>query len=211
MWLKFPDFHEFSPKMIERHGNVWVMGKTLQKNQELFKEIIKKSIEIGKIKNDIENPVLLNKLKKLSEIEVEISVLLNNVKDSNKIELEKDIMKKESLVSVGENMSLRQISHLLTENDISSIPIVGKDNEFLGVISEKDILKAFEMPNYSRLKAKDIMKKEVACVKENDYIEVAIRIFEETPYRILPVLRNRIVTGTLSRNEVLSACIGEYY
>ena len=83
--LKIPDFHEFSPKMIERHGNVWVMGKTLHKNQELLQEIITKSIEIEKIKNDIENPVLLNKLKKSSEIVVNKDTIK---KEFKKIELE---------------------------------------------------------------------------------------------------------------------------
>ncbi len=57
LWKEVPNIRKFSLKMIERYRNVWIIGKTLHKNSELIEEIIKKSIEIKKKKDTIENEI----------------------------------------------------------------------------------------------------------------------------------------------------------
>jgi predicted transcriptional regulator len=121
------------------------------------------------------------------------------------------VMKKENLVSANESTPIKLISHLLTVNRISTIPIIGSNNIFLGIISETDILRAVEIGRYSKLKAKDLMNTNAVTIKENDEIETAIQIFTDTSYRMLPVVKNKKLTGIVTRNEVLTACIGEYY
>ncbi|MBN1871375.1 MAG: CBS domain-containing protein [Candidatus Omnitrophica bacterium] len=122
----------------------------------------------------------------------------------------RDIMRKDSFISANEDTPVRRISHFLVDHNISSVPIIDSSSQLQGIVSEQDILKVTDS-DLSKLKAKDIMNKSVEYVKEDDHIEIAIRIFTERPFRMLPVLRGKTVVGVLSRQEVLSACTGEYY
>jgi kojibiose phosphorylase len=123
----------------------------------------------------------------------------------------RDIIKKENFIYASENTPVMRVSRLLVENKVSSVPIINDDNELKGIISEQDILRVTESKKLAKLKAKDVMNKNVEYVKDDDHLEIAIRLFAERPYRRLPVLRGKAVVGVISRREVLSSCMGEYY
>lgn len=121
----------------------------------------------------------------------------------------KDIMNKEKFATVNKNLPANRISHLLIEKDISGVPVVDDKDELIGFVSKENILKVTEDENFPQLRAEDIMIQDVAYVKEDDHIEIAIRVFTEFPYHVLPVLRDKIVVGLITRNEILSTFIGE--
>ena len=108
-------------------------------------------------------------------------------------------------------MPIKRISQLLIEKGLSSVPVVNEKNELVGLVSEKDILKGADIENFPNLTAGNVMVKDVVYVKENDHVEIAIRIFTEGSYRVLPVLRDKTVVGLITRGEILSASFGESY
>jgi predicted transcriptional regulator len=55
------------------------------------------------------------------------------------------------------------------------------------------------------------MNKNVEYVKPEDHLEIALRIFTERSFQLLPVVKGKILVGCITRKEILSACLGECY
>ena len=122
----------------------------------------------------------------------------------------RDIMKKE-IVAGKNNDSVQKISKVLTEKNMSNIPIINEQDELVGIVSEQDILRAMESENFINKIAIDIMTKNVLSVKENDSLEYVSKIFTEQPYRRLPVTRDKKVVGSITREDIISSFMSDYY
>jgi len=122
----------------------------------------------------------------------------------------RDVMKKDIIV-VKAHESVQHISKMLTEKNISNIPVIDAKGKLVGVVSEQDIIKAMGSDKFMKLSAKDIMTKNVLSVKENDPLEYVSKIFMEKPYRRLPVTRNKKVVGVITREEIIQSFMSEYY
>jgi len=122
----------------------------------------------------------------------------------------RDVMKKDIIV-VKAHESVQHISKVLTEKNISNIPVIDQKGKLVGVVSEQDIIKAMGSDKFMKLSAKDIMTKNVLSVKENDPLEYVSKIFMEKPYRRLPVTRNKKVVGVITREEIIQSFMSEYY
>ena len=62
------------------------------------------------------------------------------------MEYVKDVMIREIIALKSED-SLRNISKVLTEKQVSNLPVVNSKKELIGVVSEQDIIKAMESKN----------------------------------------------------------------
>ncbi|NQU95096.1 MAG: CBS domain-containing protein [Candidatus Omnitrophica bacterium] len=122
----------------------------------------------------------------------------------------RDVMEKE-IVTGKSSDSIQKISKVLTEKKMSNIPIMGEQDELVGIVSEQDILRAMESENFINKIANDIMTKKVLSVKENDSLEYVSKIFTEYPYRRLPVTRNKKVVGSITREDIISSFMSDYY
>lgn len=158
----------------------------------------KKSLEI-----EIDNKIY--SLKHLENISVKIrrgAVSMKRIKD---------IIRQENFVYANESDPIKEISRILREKGLSSIPIVNGDNKLCGIISKKDIVSVTEKDDFSQLRAKDIMSKNVEFVKTSDHIEIALRLFTERSYQLLPVVKGKTLVGCVTRNEILTSCSKENY
>lgn len=68
-----------------------------------------------------------------------------------------EVMTSENLVTVGEGTSMEQAEEILQENKIEKLPVVGKDNKLVGLITFRDITKVTQKPmankdKYGRLR-----------------------------------------------------------
>jgi CBS domain-containing protein len=123
----------------------------------------------------------------------------------------KDIMKK-SFETVTENTNVHKICGILIHNRISGLPVVNKSKKLVGFVSERDIIEtAYSSSNLQKKKVKDIMTKKVISVKENAPAQKVSKIFTEKPYRYIPVTKKGAVVGIISRKEVISRLMGQYY
>ncbi len=123
----------------------------------------------------------------------------------------KEIMKKENMVTVSENMPVVQIGRIILEKKASSAPVVDKDKRLKGIISEINIIESTGKDNFSDLKAVDIMKKNVVTVDINDPLEEITKTFTKYPYRRLPVLDGEEVKGVITRRDIIADFLGGFY
>lgn len=88
-------------------------------------------------------------------------------------------------------------------------PVVDDHNEFIGFISEVDVLRALESgKDLSRLIAEDIMVRDRIAVTSETTIETAVKMMEEKRLLNLPVTQNGKVAYSVTRHDLLRAWIG---
>jgi kojibiose phosphorylase len=123
----------------------------------------------------------------------------------------KDIMKEQNFVTVNVDTPVKEIGAILVEKKASSVPVVDKNNNIKGIISEKNIIQATFDNKFAALKASDIMEKKAVCVNYNDSLEDITKIFTQHPYRRLPVLKDKEVIGVITRRDIIADFLGGYY
>lgn len=88
-------------------------------------------------------------------------------------------------------------------------PIVDEQGDFVGFVSEFDILRALEAgKDLNRLTAEDVMAKEHIAVTDETSIDEAVKLMEEKRLLNLPVKRNGKVAYSITRHDLLRAWIG---
>ncbi|GKS60137.1 hypothetical protein YTPLAS18_36640 [Nitrospira sp.] len=88
-------------------------------------------------------------------------------------------------------------------------PVVDEQGDFIGFISEFDILRALEAEkDLNRLTAEDVMAKDRIAVTDNTTIDEAVRIMEDKRLLNLPVKKNGKVSYSITRHDLLRAWIG---
>jgi predicted transcriptional regulator len=88
-------------------------------------------------------------------------------------------------------------------------PVLDDGGEFIGFISEFDVLRALEAgKDLNLLTAEQIMVKDRIFVTDGTSIEDAVKLMEEKRLLNLPVKVNGRVTYSITRHDLLRAWIG---
>jgi CBS domain-containing protein len=88
-------------------------------------------------------------------------------------------------------------------------PVVDDRNQFVGFISEFDVLRALEAgKDLSTLAAEHIMVRERIAVTADTSLKEAVRLMEEKRLLNLPVVQGEAVLYSVTRHDLLRAWIG---
>ena len=144
----------------------------------------------------------------------------------------KDIMKTDVVV-VAEESTLLQAAKLMSEHDISGAPVVNKDGELSGIISEKDLFKAlypshaefYDSPgawiDLDQLEKKtveasdklisDLMTREVVTVgPDTSLMQVGSIMLVRGIHRVVVVVgKNSKISGIVTRKDIYRVIIKE--
>ncbi len=114
-----------------------------------------------------------------------------------------------------------EVVDLMVRRGLKSVPVVGEDYEFLGIITTGDAMKhvvaksrSDEMGNprdaapMVEATAREIMTRSVMCVSENQSLMEAAFIMVNKDVEELPVIREGEMVGFLTRGEVLRLLFG---
>ncbi len=121
--------------------------------------------------------------------------------------LAKDIMVTK-LVTLTPRMDVYQAIDLLLKHKISGAPVIDEDRNFLGSFSEKCCLSVLLKAAYEQLPTTEIepfIDTEARTITEETDLLTIAHIFTETGCRQLPVLRDALLVGQVSRRDVLRA------
>lgn len=111
------------------------------------------------------------------------------------------------------DMSIQDASDLMAREHIHRLPVLDKNGRLVGVISEKDILKAAPSPastlsayetNYllSKLTVKKIMSRNPVTVTKDCTVEEAATIMCDQDLSCLPVLSDGKLVGIVSKSDL---------
>jgi acetoin utilization protein AcuB len=121
-----------------------------------------------------------------------------------------------SPVVVHPDASFGDAMELLRERKVRRLPVVDDQGTLLGIVVEKDLLKAapspattlsvYEIPYLlSKLKIKDLMTKRVITVEEDWPLEEAARVMVEHKIGSLPIVRGSQLIGIITETDIFRA------
>lgn len=140
--------------------------------------------------------------------------------------LVQDVMT-QNVLSITKFESIMQVADILTEKNISGLPVVDKDNRVLGIITQADILSMVGVRREHTFKdllkhmlgeslperrmgdhVGDIMTSPALTIKPDANVAEAVRIMEEKRIRRLTVAddKNKLI-GIITRADILKAVI----
>jgi CBS domain-containing protein len=119
------------------------------------------------------------------------------------------------VITISPEAGVKQAARLLTEHDISALPVLDQSGELVGIISEADLLELEMRPDpRSQLiplppaqrpprTVAEVMSSDVLVMQDDaDVAHVAARMLEAHVKRI-PILRGRRLVGIVSRRDVI--------
>ncbi|NQV61728.1 MAG: CBS domain-containing protein [Alphaproteobacteria bacterium] len=142
----------------------------------------------------------------------------------------KDIMTTD-VATITPDMTVAEIARILMDNKISGAPVVNAAGETVGMVSEGDLLQQVGLAGEKRRSwwlrlvsapeqdakdfvkshgrfAADIMTTDVVSVTEDTSVAEIARLLEERRIKRVPVLRNGVLVGIVSRGNLLHALAG---
>ena len=116
-------------------------------------------------------------------------------------------------VTCSPDMSIQDASDLMAREHVHRLPVLDKGGRLVGVISEKDILKAAPSPastlsayetNYllSKLTVKKIMSRNPVTVTKDTTVEDAATMMVDQDLSCLPVLEDGKLVGIVSKSDL---------
>lgn len=137
-----------------------------------------------------------------------------------------DVMTSE-VISVRKYESIMGVAKVLSENNISGLPVVDKENKVIGIITQADILSIVGMRKEHTFKdllrhmlgeplperkigdiVADIMAAPAVTIKPHANIAEAAQMMEEKRIRRLPVVDDKgMLVGIISRADILKAVL----
>lgn len=116
-------------------------------------------------------------------------------------------------------MPVTEAQKLMQENRVRHLPILDTDKKLVGLITLRSLMNAVPpdlgkfspfVVNYvlAKLKARNIMVKDVITISEDIALEEAARIMADKKIGCLPVMRGDELVGIISDNDLFTIMVG---
>ena len=113
-----------------------------------------------------------------------------------------DVMKQE-VITIEEDAPITQAIEIMLENKISGLPVVTSDMTLVGIITEKDVLSLYGVPEEgAKAKVRDLMTSPAVYFEMFETLSDICRCLIKNDFRRVPVVLEGKVVGIISRPDV---------
>ena len=105
--------------------------------------------------------------------------------------------------------TIQTASALLTTNKIGALPVRNKDNELIGILSERDVVRGLyeKGVGVADLKVSDLMTENVTTCSRADDVKAVQETMSNRHFRHMPVVENNQLVGMVSQGDVVKVCL----
>lgn len=124
-----------------------------------------------------------------------------------KIKDKLEYQRRDRLVSLTPEDTVRDAIDKMTERNIGSVIVVNKDDTVAGIVTERDLMKRvlFVKKNPDKTLLSDIMTKDIHLAKEEDNLVDWLRMMSNERFRHLPVVDDdKKIIGVMSQGDFVS-------
>ena len=114
----------------------------------------------------------------------------------------KDIMAT-NVITISEDTGVYDAVKLLVDNNITGLPVVTKDMELIGIISEKDLLGALYDSNMAGGTVKDMVTRKLTSFHEDDDLADVCECMMKSSFRRVPIVSDGKLVGLVSRSDIM--------
>lgn len=114
------------------------------------------------------------------------------------------------VITLRPDMTMSDAISILLRYRISGAPVINKDREVVGILSEKDCLRLFTQSAYEQTPigcVRDYMSTDVKVLKHDIDLFGIAGIFFQHSFRRMPVVENGKLIGLISRPDVLKGAL----
>jgi CBS domain-containing protein len=119
----------------------------------------------------------------------------------------REILKSKSgkLVTVVPEANIIRAMQLLIENRIGCLPVIGDNDQLVGIVSDKDVFTAVynHQEGFARLSVSDIMSTNLIVGIPEDEIEYIAGIMTKNRIRHIPIMERDQLAGLVSIGDVV--------
>ncbi len=107
--------------------------------------------------------------------------------------------------------SIQTAANLLSTNKIGAMPVKDPDGKLVGMLSERDIVRAFAQHSsaLATKQVQDFMTRQVISCMENDSIPSAMETMTQRRIRHLPVYQGENFVGVISIGDTLAVRLND--
>jgi acetoin utilization protein AcuB len=124
-------------------------------------------------------------------------------------------------VFIHPDMTINEVRSLMDKDEIGHLPVLAKNNDLVGLMTRKDLIKAgpsaatsldmYEISYLlSKITAKDVMEKKVITTVENEVVEEAARIMTDNGIGCLPVMREKLLVGIITDTDLFHVFLNAF-
>ncbi len=113
------------------------------------------------------------------------------------------------IVTTPAHTGLHSVARMMEDQGVGSIAIVDKGGEFVGLVTDRDIVRAVAEDLGSDTTAADVMTNDPDTIDINTDVSDAVAWMNATGYRHLPVTRGGKLVGMISIKDLLWAVAGD--
>lgn len=115
------------------------------------------------------------------------------------------------IVSAAPADTVAAIARLLTEHRIGAVLVVEEDGRPVGILSERDIVRAIARDGASALSrpASDLMTRELITGQPTDTVADLMAVMTDRRIRHIPILEEGRIVGVISIGDVVKARIDD--
>ena len=113
------------------------------------------------------------------------------------------------VMTVKPETSIKEAMKLLVGIEISGLIVTDSNDDIVGIVTERDLLVAYEFLGQILAPIGDYMNKKIIGVDENASFEDISKMLGQGDIRRVPVLRGKKVVGVISRRDLLKAVLSQ--
>ncbi len=117
------------------------------------------------------------------------------------------------VISIGENKTIYNAIKLLGKNNIGALPVLNKNMQLCGIISERDIIKNISnntSVDFKKSFVNSIMTSVVITINRNIKSEDIMDIMSKNKIRHIPIVENKLLIGIVSIGDVLKRLLEKF-
>ena len=113
----------------------------------------------------------------------------------------RDIMTR-NVFTTSPEVSVQEVAQLLVQKDISGVPVINRDGQIIGIVTEADIIGKVDREG---LCVADIMTPELILVDEETQVGDIAMLLVERKIKRVPVMRTGKLVGIVCRADIVNA------
>ena len=114
----------------------------------------------------------------------------------------KDIMST-SIKKIKSTATIKEAIQSCVNNKVSGLIVTDEKDKICGILSEKDLLVAFDFLNETDTCIDEFISKDITSVNEDTSIEDVSRLLVSKNYKRVPVIKSDEVVGIVTRGDIL--------
>jgi len=115
------------------------------------------------------------------------------------------------VVTVAPQQTVERVVKVLAENRIGAVPVINKEGQLIGIISERDIIRGMAEHGNAVLRhpADQLMTRDVKTCSSEDQLVDIMEVMTLQRIRHLPVIQNGALHGIISIGDVVKQRLEE--